>query len=114
MLRRGDARIAVGAPEVPPERPVVALAKHLLAQPAAGGYAEAVVQPSGCPRRYSRPQRTRNVPPFGARAGTTMGAPSRSTSWPSAAAAPRTMGPKRVSTASPAARVWTNVDERKR
>ena len=42
MLRRGDARIAVGAPEVPPERPVVALAKHLLAQPAAGGYAEAV------------------------------------------------------------------------
>ena len=37
---------------------------------------------SPCPRRYSRPQRTRKVPPFGARAGPTMGAPSLSTSWP--------------------------------
>ena len=43
-----------------------------------------------------------------------MGAPSLSTSWPSAAAAPRTIGPKSLSTASSAARVWTNVGERKR
>ena len=40
-----------------------------------------------------------------------MGVPSRSTSLPSAAAAPRMMGPK---TLSSAAKVWRNVGERKR
>ena len=43
-----------------------------------------------------------------------MRVPSRSTRLPSAAAAQRTMGPKTSSTASAAAKVWTNVCERKK
>jgi hypothetical protein len=42
------------------------------------------------------------------------GVPRRSTSVPSAAAAPRMMGPKTASTASSAAKIWTNVGKRKR
>ncbi len=41
-----------------------------------------------------------------------MGVPSRSTSLPSAAAAPRMMDPKTSSTASYSTKVWTNVGER--
>jgi hypothetical protein len=37
-----DQRPCLGAPEVTPERAVVALAEYLRAQPAAGGDAEAV------------------------------------------------------------------------
>ena len=69
---------------------------------------------SPCPRRYSRPQCTRNVPPFGAPAGPTMGTPNLSTSWPSAAAAPRTIGPKSVSTARPGQLRRQGPDERRR
>jgi hypothetical protein len=69
---------------------------------------------SPCPRRYRRPQRTRKVPSLGVWAVATMGAPYRSTSWPSAAAAPRMMGPKNVSTLSAAAKVWTKVGARKK
>ncbi len=111
---KGEAknqRPGPGSPQVPPERAVVTLAEHLRAQPPAGGLAWST---SPCPRRCSRPQRTRNVPPFGARAGATTGTRSRSTSWPSAAAAPRTMGPKSASTARSTAKVWTKVGERKR
>ena len=53
---------------------------------------------SPCPRRYRSPHLTRNVPPFSARARSVTGPPNRSTSAPSAAAAPRMIGPKTAAT----------------
>ena len=62
--------------EVAPKWSVVAVVEHLRTQAAADGYAEAVcLALPARPRRYKRPQRTRNVPPFGVLAGMPTGDP---------------------------------------
>ena len=58
---------------VAPKRSVVAVVEHLRTQAAAEGYAEAVCL--ALPAPILRPQRTRNVPPFGSLAGMPTGNP---------------------------------------
>ena len=70
-----NQRPRLRSPEVAPKRSVVAVVEHLRTQ-AADGYADAVcLALPARPRRYKRPQRTRNVPPFGALAGMPTGDP---------------------------------------
>jgi hypothetical protein len=58
-----NQRPRLGPPKVPPERPVVALAENLRPQtPPAGMHSRSAAP---CPRRYSRPHLTKNVPPGG-------------------------------------------------
>jgi hypothetical protein len=101
-----------GAPEVSPERAVVALVEHLRQQSATGGDAESVslALPAALQQAAAHQER----PALLSVGGGGEGCAARSTSVPSAAAAPRMKGQKTASTASSAAKDWTNVCERKR
>ncbi len=57
------------------------------------------------PRRYSRPHRTKNVPPAGVRDVSRKASPCRSTGLPIIAAAHRMIGPKNASTSSSCTKV---------
>ena len=82
-----DQRPRLGTPKMPPSGPSwqsrSTCARNL---PPAGMQWRSAAP---CLRRQRRPQRTRNVQPFRVCAGSVTGAPCRSTSLPSAAAAPR-------------------------
>ncbi len=52
--------------------------------------------PGPCPRLCHKPHHTNNVPPGGAREGSSRAAPCRSTGLPSVAAAPRTTRTRRL------------------
>ena len=103
-------RPRLGSPEIFLQRAIVAVAKYLCAQPAAGGGRR------GGPPRPARAGTGGHSAPGTSHlwAGPAMGMPSLFTSLPNAAAAPRTMGTKIASTASSSAQVWTSTGERNR
>ena len=90
----------------------MAVAEHLCAQPTAGGDTEAVRRALSAAIEEAVTHQKRQ--PFGVCAGSVTGAPCRSTSLPSAAAAPRRIGPKTGSMATSVAKLCTSVGERKR
>jgi hypothetical protein len=115
-------RSRLGATEVPPQRPVVALAEQLRPgiarrSPPQGMQSRSV---STCPRRYSRPHRTRNAPTGVVREASRKSARCRGRlhradrrASPNVPAVPRMIGPKKASASSSRTKACTKAGARK-